>query len=184
MPENFENQNEAQSEITEAEYNILCDKIENVLENPPSEKEFLQAKKARDNVVAEFMKGKSLEWLNEQFDVPIPGEVEIPTLKILERIISNLTKDAEFARERAEHEKEHYESAIKNRFEPRLWIRFFKTKDEGVCFFPGVSIKAQKDANENDVRKGILETLKIVSELSPFDEEQLDRYKNDTPEPD
>jgi len=166
-------------DLTQVELEELLNKVEEAKNNAPNEEEFFRAENEREDAVAEFVRGeKSLQWLNEQIDSIVPGEVEIPSIDVLERVILGFTKNHEFAKEQANHEKEHLDAAVKAGLKPILKIRFLRKKDGKISFFPSVSMDIPKVGDENEIRMGIIKSTEEVTELSPSDQEAISKYKD------
>lgn len=178
MPENFENHKE---ELTDEEWNQLIDKVEDALNNPPTEEEFFEAEKMRNEAVAKFMKGGPLAELLKEEEKPMKGVVDIPSAEVLRLVMLQILGDAKLAQEQADHEREHYDSAIQHGLNPKFIIRFLKNKNSSTDIIPGVSFKLPEIGDEEEMRQAIINITTQVSELSLSDEQQLKSYKKEHP---
>lgn len=98
-----------------------------------------------------------------------PGEIELPSLEEMHKALSKILGDEELATELVEHEKAHFEEAIKLGFAgTKLIIRFFKA-DDGLSLRPAFKILIPKEGDEEEIRKHLRIIIEAPQELSDLD---------------
>jgi len=164
----------------EREERIINEKIReiaDVLGNLPSEEEVAAAEEKIDACLEKFVRGGSLEKFHKEPDIDIPGKVEFPDFNILAKVMRIMGFEEDLIKQTVEHESAHIKEAKKFGFEPKLYLKFFKTKEEKKECQPWFQIELPKRGDEEELRKNLKIIVEAPLELSESDLKTLDMYE-------
>ncbi len=164
-------QPELESKVLERQR--LYDEVEGAIKNAPAEQEFLERQKAITKIMRKHMSGEDVSEEEQKSLENTLGQVVFSDFESLENVLCDgFGFDEDAFKKFAEHEKDHFETAQREKLDPQILIKFFKLADGSIKFVPSVRMRFKKD--KEGLANSMKKVMKAPIRLSKSDKEKIE----------